>query len=299
MNHLLFIKRVLILCALFFLFDFITSVFLIKGLNNYFGFDENPKVLINGSSMAGAGFSKQSIEEQTDLNIAKYTLEGVSVEDRYAMVEQFFEMFPNEDKIVIYEVNPVLFSGMKTSENVYTHFYPYMDDERINAFIKSEADKKEYLIRKLIRSLRFDSRLMITVMRGYLGNDENVKKNSLDSAAIIQLYQQRGLADVVMREDKVELFEKTVSLVLENNSEVLLIMMPMHQAKLETFDETGYNELISYLEVFSSSNAKVDFINLNLDSLIQDAGNFSDPLHYNAYGQDKIDKIISEYLLTN
>ncbi|MBN1416836.1 MAG: hypothetical protein JW973_17190 [Bacteroidales bacterium] len=249
--------------------------------------------------MSGAGFNRKDIENQTKLNVAKYTLEGVSVEDRFAMISHFFQMYPESLQTVIYEVNPVLFSGIRTAENVYTHFYPYLDDQNIDKYIKTHANKKDYFTHKIIRSMRFDSRLLITVMKGYLGIDENVKKNRLDSIAIKQMLEKQGRTNIAMEKSKLEIFKNTMDLIRSHNSEALLVMMPIFHIKLETFDKDSYENLCKYLEEYASKEEKVEFINLNRDSLIYDARNFSDPLHYNSYGQKKINDIISDHLLKN
>lgn len=299
MKHIVFIKRCLILFLLFFLFDFIISIVLIKGLNKYYGFNENPEILINGSSMAMSGFNRDELEKQTYKQIATYAHEGVSVSDRYTMINHFFQIHPEGIKSVVYEVNPVVFSTKKTAENVYTIFYPYMDDKEVEKYIKENASVKEHGINKIFRTKRFDSRLLRLIVMGYLNKYDNLKTNKLDSTAILQMIPQKGSSNVIMDESNIEIFERTMDLILSHDSGILLVMMPMFYTKLETFNMESYRKLCAYFEDYSATRENVEFLNLNQDSLIYNADNFSDPLHFNVYGQRHITNVISSYLVKN
>jgi len=297
MKLVVFIKRTFILLLLFFLFDLLISLVLINGLNRYYGFDQKPSILINGSSMAISGFNRADIESITASHVAAYAQEGVSVSDRYEMINHFFHMFPQGVKTVVYEVNPVIFSDTKSAENVYTHFFPYMDDKSINNYIKENAGNQEYYIYKIIRTKRFESRVIRLIVQGYLGKYNSVKTNTLDTATMIYMEGQRGEAEVTLEESEIEVFEKTMELIRSHNTDVILIMMPMYYLKLQSFNSDGYRELCNYFKDFSSSHGGIRFIDLNLDSLIYNPDYFSDPLHFNVNGQRQITGIIGRILL--
>ncbi len=299
MKHWIFFKRFLILIVLFILFDFLISIVLINGLNNYFGFSENPEILINGSSMAMSGFNRKDIENYTGMKIASYNHEGVSIIDRYAMIRHFFQMYPEGVKTVVYEVNPVLFSNIKTAENIYTIFYPYMDDKTIDKYIKERTSIKEYYINKIIRAKRFDSRLIRLIIMGYLGKSDNLKTNTLDTATLLPLITKKGMIEIAFEKMNEELFEKTMDIISSNHANIILVMMPMYHIKLNTFRKEDYNKLCKYFKDYCSARKDIEFLDLNQDSLIYNPNYFSDPLHFNVYGQRQITHMICSHLIKN
>lgn len=296
MKPTVFFKRLFLLLMLFFLCDLLVSLVLTNGLNKYYGFDQKPEILINGSSMVMSGFNRTDIESISSNNVAIYAQEGVSVSDRYEMINHFFHMFPGGVKTVIYEVNPVIFSNTKSAENVYTHFFPYMDDRDVDMYIKENATAKEYYVNKIIRTKRFESRLFRFIIQGYLGTFDNVKTNTLDTTALWPLEKQKGVTDVIILESNIEVFESTMRLIRSHNSEVILIMMPMYYLKFETFNNDGYQLLDNYFKNFSLSNEGIRFIDLNKDRMIYNSHYFSDPLHFNVYGQRQITAIVGPYI---
>jgi hypothetical protein len=299
MKHIVFLKHFFAFVLLFFFFDYLISIALIHGLNKYFGFGNNPEVLLNGSSMSMSGFNREDIETLTKMKIATYTHEGVSVTDRYAMINHFFHMYPKGVKAVIYEVNPILFSNIKSAENVYTIFYPYMDDSAINKYIKEHASLKEYFINKIIRTIRFDSRLVRLIIMGYLGKYDNLKTNTLDTTELLPFIEQKGKVEVLFEKSNIEIFENTMDLIRSHNSEIVLVMMPMYYIKLQTFNSSDYERFFNYFKDYCSLREGVDFMDLNQDSITYNAGYFSDQLHFNINGQKMITNIISTKLIEN
>jgi|GEM_PF-1697738 len=299
MTSFQFIKRTIIFLILFFVTDYLISLVLFKDLNSTFNLDHHPEILINGSSMSGSGFNTWEIEERTSKPIAAYIREGVSVVDRNAMIEHFFHLYPEGIQTVIYEVNPVLLSGIKTAANVYTHFYPFMDDRTMDRYVRERATPREYYIHKLIRTTRFESRSFIGFVSGLIGFSRNIKTNTLDEGTLRPLMAEKGQEEVIINEENRKVFEESMKTILSHHADVILVMMPMHYIKLQTFDEEGYRKLTDYYTQFALSRDSIEFLDLNRDSMIYDAGNFSDPLHFNANGQQQITTIISEYINKN
>jgi hypothetical protein len=297
MKPAVFFKRAFLIIIMFFLCDLLISLVLINGLNKYYGFDQKPEILINGSSMAMSGFNRTDIQSITSSHVATYAQEGVSVSDRYEMINHFFHMFPQGVKTVIYEVNPVIFSNAKSAENVYTHFFPYMDDKSIDNYVKENAGTREYFANKIIRTKRFESRVIRLIVQGYLGNYDNIKTNTFDTATLTSFEEQRGEAEVVLEKSNIEIFEETMGLIRSHNSNIILIMMPMYYLKFQTFNNDGYRVLSNYFEDFSSSHEGINFIDLNRDSLIYSSEYFSDPLHFNVYGQRQITGIVGPHII--
>lgn len=299
MDYKTFWKRAVLLTILFFLLDLIISLILLNGLNKYRGINEQPDILINGSSMALSAFDKAEIESLTQLKIANYSHEGVSIDARLAMIDYFFRENPSSLKTVIYEVNPLIFSGIQTADNVYTIFYPYLDDRFMDSFVKERASKKEYLTNKIIRTKRFDSRVIPDVLRGYISSYKNIRTATLDTVMILQLADQWDKTEVLMEKSKIDVFENTMGTISSHNCNIILVMMPMYHYKFRTFNRDGYNRLCEYFENYSLSHQHITFLDLNQDSIINNSKYFSDPLHINVNGQHIISQVIGTYLLEN
>ena len=296
-NH--FLLRSAGLLLLFFFFDFAFSQIMLLGLNKYYGIDDKPDVLINGSSMSMSGFNRKDIEHLTGLQVSNYSYEGVTVKDRHAMIDHFFNVYPEGIRTVVYEVNPILFSSFKSADNVYSIFYPYMDNKVIDQYIKQNAPRREYFANKIIRTKRYDSRLNRLIIRGLLNNYDNLKTNSLDSAVIEHLYLRKETINIGMEKSAMSMFENTMDLIESHNSDIILIMMPMYYMKLNTFNQDEYKLLVDYLENLCSSRDHIKFLDLNNDSLIFNPAFFSDPLHFNSSGQRQITKEICNLLTEN
>jgi hypothetical protein len=299
MNHKVFYRRVIVFVSLFIFFDFMISQVLLNGLNKYYGINQNPDILINGSSISMSGFNKTDLENATKKRIANFSHEGVSVEERYAMIDYFFHEDPNCVKTVIYEVNPVIFSGTEIAENIYTIFYPYLDNKYVDSLVKERASRKDYYVNKIIRTKRFNSRIMRLIVRGYTGNYENIKVNVLDTASLSSLREQEGNVFVYMETSKIEAFKKSMDLISSHNASIIIVMMPMYWLKLNSFDHAGLEKLKKYFDTYSQSGTNIMFLDLNVDSLNKNPDLFSDPIHFNVYGQRQITNIISTYLIEN
>lgn len=299
MNVKIFFSRIVFLLVLFFVFDFLIAAVLLKGLNKCYGINEKPDVLINGTSMTMNGFNRFAMELSTGKGIANYSHEGVSVDERYTMLDYFFAEYPKCVKTVIYEVNPVMFSDRDIAENVYTMFYPYMDTRSLNRSIKERAGFKDFWLHKIIRTKRFDPRLMRLVFSGYTARSNNIKTNGIDPADINRLKAQQGKEPLDMVPGNKEIFEETMQLIQANHARILIVMMPMYAMKLQTYHQADLEKFYSYIESFCNSKQNIQFINLNKTDLAGDPALFSDPIHLNIHGQRRVTDVISPYLMNH
>ena len=246
-----------------------------------------------------SGFNRKIISLKTGKKVASYCQEGASVEDRYAMIRHFLLNEGTHVHSVIYEVNPLIFSEQVTAENVYTRFYPYMDEWSIDQYISKNAPPWDYLIHKFIRTSRFDSRLLISITKGYLGRYDDVKLNSLKENEIKSLVVRRNTLPVILNKKLMTTFENTISLISNNSANTIIVMMPMYYVKKQSFDRIGYKKLSLYFENFCQNKANVKYIDLNRSKMTYSVSYFTDPLHFNVYGQTKLSEIISSLILEN
>jgi hypothetical protein len=274
MKFTVFVLKLMVFLLLFVILDFSTSKLMLRGLNKFYEFNCNPKILINGSSMSLAGFNKSELEKKTNQKISLYAKEGVGVEDRLAMLEHFFSEHPNTVKIAIYEINPLLFSNKLTAANVYSIFYPFMDNKAIDQYIYKRADRMDYLVHKY----------------------DNLKTVSLNPAASYFKKSEENKIQVELNKDKVVAFEKSIRLLEKNKVKTVVVMMPIYYQKQLMFDSLSYKRFVSYFKECSALNKNVSYFDANTDSFSRNALLFSDLVHLNREGQRKITEIFGEYL---
>lgn len=295
----IWLKRLIVFTVLFFLIDFGIAAGLLTGLNKYFGLNSNAKILVNGSSMSLAGFNKAKIETATNKSVAFYSRNGVSLEDRKTMLEHYFNTTTQKTDIVVLEVNPLLFSKRFTAANVYMLFLPFMDDPAIDQFIKSKTTFKDYCVRKLIRTSRYNLDLFSLSIKGYLGIYENKKTQVLDDKALNGLKSKVNTVPVEFNNDKVALFKRTIALVENHSKKIILVNMPIFDSKMKTFKNDEYQVFLSFIKEFTTSHPNILFLDLNQPEITANPNLFSDPLHVNVEGQVKASEALVQFVNAN
>jgi hypothetical protein len=295
----IWLKRFIVFIVLFFLIDFLISSLLLTGLNKYFGLNSNAKILVNGSSLAMAGFNRTKIESVTNKSVAFYSRNGVTLEDRKLMLEHYFNTTIQKPDIVVFEVNPLLFSKRSTAANVYMLFLPFMDDPAINEFIKNKTTFKDYFIRKFIKTSRFNLDLFSLSLNGYFGMYENKKTQVLDEKSLKGLKKRFNSVTVEFDMDKVELFKRTIAFAKSNSNKIILVNMPIFESKMQTFKNEEYQVFISFIKKYSRSHQNILFLDLNKSVKTSNPNFFSDPLHLNFQGQFEATKSLTDFINFN
>jgi hypothetical protein len=296
---IIWIKRLLLIVLLFFLVDFVISVVLLRGVNSYFGLNSNAEILINGSSMSIAGFNKGKIEGATKKKVAFYSRNGVSLSDRSSMLEHYFNLTTQKTEIAVLEVNPLLFSERYTAANVFMLFLPFMDDPAMDSFIRSEIDIKQYWVRKLVRTSRYDLDLFSLAIKGHFGISENKKNQVLDTIPLEGLKREFNSIAVEFNREKVKQFENTLALTKNHSNKIILVNMPIFEAKMKTFKNNDYQVFKSFLDNYVKSHEGVLFLDLNIPDITANPNYFSDPLHLNASGQEKASEVLLKFIGLN
>ncbi len=296
MSSFIWLKRLTIFTVLFFLIDFGISTVLLTGLNKYFGLHSNAKIVLNGSSMSLAGFNKAKIETATNKSVAFYSRNGVSLEDRKTMLEHYFNTTTQKTDVVVLEVNPLLFSKRFTAANVYMLFLPFMDDPAMDKFIKSKTTFKNYCVRKLIRTSRYDLDLFSLSLKGYMGMYENKKTQVLDASALIGLKDKVNSVPVEFDQEKADLFKRTIALTESHSKKIILVNMPIFESKMKTFKHDEYQVFISFIKEYAKSHQNISFLDLNQPEITTNPNLFSDPLHVNVEGQVKASEALVQFV---
>lgn len=276
---------------IFLIVDHLAALMIEHGLKKYYGIDTNAEILINGSSQIMLGFDKQKIQDKTGLRVAKYTREGVNISDRYIMINHFLRNKPDSLKVVVYSTDQFLFTGEDLSVNSYTLFYPFMDDPKISEYIKQNSRNwYEYYIRKYIKCTRFDLLLINSSIRGYRGDWSNKKSGTVNLEELINNIKTGKVRKINSAPANVEVFNKTMQLLLERRVKVILLYIP-YVDKLE-YNDLKRAEVIALFRKFADSNQNVCFVDLTSELASHHQWYF-DPNHLNPEGQ----KVATEKLI--
>lgn len=297
MNYRRILRNGLLFIIAFFIIDLLISSFLVKGLIKYYGFEMQPQILINGSSMSYYGFNKNYIEINAGKNVSPYVRGGVNIEDRYFMIQHFLSNYSSNLETVIYEINPTLFSNAAISKNVHKLFLPFIDQKSFKGYFKERMDLKSYYSYRIIKTARFnDDQLKINSFRGYLKKYDNWQQDVIDTTKIVELIKGKDSVFIEMRIENIEIFQKTMKLLTDQNATIYLVMMPIYCHKKESYQTESYNNFCSYFETFCHSSPNTYFIDFNSIDSLTDFNGFFDPIHLNTRGQKDLSKIIVNIL---
>jgi hypothetical protein len=284
--------KYLLFVLLFFIVDFSISYFLANGLNKYYGLNTASKILCIGHSHTMLGLDKNMIEDKMHCKVAKYAIEGANVRDRFSMIKHFLYQNGDSVKLITYDVDPTFLTGNGISRNSYTLFYPFMDDPYIEEYIQSEKKSKfEFLLRKWIRTTRFNDLNINGSLRGQMGFFSNIKIGVIDTLALKRRIAENDYIKITFDESLQLKFEETLEYVSNKNIKLVLLLLPTIDI-LNNVDPENYNKAVSILEGYSHKYKNVYFFNYN-DDLSHQHDLFYDSVHLNPKGS----KVVTERLI--
>lgn len=288
-------KKIVILflaLATFILFDALCAKFLLYGLNNYFGLNQNARILLVGHSHLMLAADKTVFEDELSCKVSKYCREGVNVYDRKRMVEHYLSL-PEKDslKVVLYGVDQFMFNPNGLSENSYKLFYPFMDNEKMDEYVRVNTDIADYWLHKIIQSSRFNDGLINSSFRGWKNDWNNYKIGQIDVAKLEEDYQNRTLREIEVDPRMKEVFEETLQLLTTKGIHVVLVNTPIAK-QLNEFQPELYESLIAYFRSLAQESACISYWDLNPE-FSDNYQIFYDYIHLNRLGQ----KIITKELI--
>ena len=269
---------------------------MMKGVNDYYGLNQNSEVLLIGHSHLMLATDKKRLENETGMKVSKYCREGVSVSDKKVMVEHFLNNGHADSlKYVLYGVDLATFTGEGLSQNSYKLFYPFMDDKFVDSYIKSQTDGEDYFLHKLIKTTRFsDDGLKNSAIRGWLSNWDNLKTNVIN----IDSYKRKLANDderhIKMNPELINEFVETIKEITDRGVRVILVNPPTLDL-LNNYEPDKYTEVMTWFTNFANENDLVEFVDFN-PKYSSDHSIFSDRLHLNSKGQQIITTELVHYL---
>lgn len=286
---------ILISIALFFILDRFVNWMMMRGIDNYYGLNQHSEILLIGHSHLMLAIDKKRLENELGVKVSKYCREGVNVSDKKMMIEHFLNNgYADSLKYIIYGVDLATFTGDGLSQNSYKLFYPFMDDEFVDDYIKKQTSRKDYLLHKLILTTRFnDDGLKNSALRGWLDNWDNFKDNEIDIDEYKQKLANGDERSITMNPQIMEEFEKTIQLITSKGIKVLLVNTPTVDL-LNQYEPEKYARMMEWYTNFANENKLIEFVDYN-SKYSSDYSIFSDRLHLNKKGQQLItNELITE-----
>ena len=285
------IVSAVIFVLLFVCIDRGTGELLKSGLDRYFGLNQHSQILLIGHSQLMLAIDKQELEKQTNCKVSKYCREGVNVADRHAMIKQYLSL-PCSDslKVVFYGVDPFMFTGTGLSKNSYKLFYPFIDNQDIDQYIKESTGTYDYWIHKIIYTTRYSDALINSAIRGWRKDWNNYKEGNLNVTNLKKQIMQGQQRHICFEQDLLDLFEETLHLLTQKKIRVILINTPIAQPLNES-DPKQYSKVIGYFRQKAESSPLIDYWDMNPE-YAERYELFFDPIHLNPQGQKEVGKQI-------
>lgn len=286
-NHKILLISVIAIAA-FFIADYVANWVMMRGVERFYGLDTKSQILLIGHSHLMLATDKERLENELGLKVSKYTREGVNVTDRKTMVEHFLNS-GNADSLryVLYGVDLCTFTGEGLSQNSYMLFYPFMDNSYVDSYIRSQADHTDYWLHKLVKNTRFnDEGLKNAVLRGWAGNWENFKNNTIDIDTYRRKLRNHDERHIKMNPELMAQFRETVELLTDRGVKVVLVNTPTFYM-LNNYEPDKYRRMIDWFTEYAAGNEMVEFWDFN-PQYAGDFRIFSDRLHLNRHGQQVI-----------
>lgn len=274
------IFRIVIFLSILAALDLLVSSFFLKGMERYYGLDQEADILIVGHSHMMKACNKGMMENGLGLKISKYCREGVMIQERLGMVQHFLDTQQDSSvPIVLYGVDPKMFNEENLSANSYRLFYPFMDSKPIDELVRRESVKwHDYPLHKWIRSSRFVDVAMYRACRGWLNNWESME-DGIVSDKVWNMKRDK----IRNSEELIKIFYNTIDFLCENNCHVILvypgIIRGHRDADPETFDAN-----IELFQSLAANNPKVDFLNYG-PRFSHRKEIFEDSVHLNRAGE--------------
>lgn len=273
--------------VVFLLLDWGISSFLLKGIEKFYGLNEQTELALIGHSHLMLGIDKEEVEENLKITVSKYTREGVNVADREIMIKQLVADNPSL-KTVVYGVDAWMFTGDGLSENSFKLFYPFMDNPVVEEYVQSTASLTDYLQHKFIKSARFNSLLLNASIRGYLENWSNLKYGFVDIEMVKTEISEGKFRKIESLEENKKIFERTLDFLNEHNIRVILVYVPTIDVYNEA--EPGkFQAEIDYFQQLSFNKKNIDYLDY-LDGFSEQHSFFFDKIHLNPEGQENLTK---------
>lgn len=292
------ILSILLITITALLVDYLCDRVMLHGINAFYGLNQHSEILLIGHSHLMLATDKERIEKELHTTVSKYTREGVNVSDRKIMVFQYLSSdYSDSLKICLYGVDLCTFTGKGLSQNSYQLFYPFMDNDIIEGYIKQNATFSDYWLHKLLRVSRYnDDGIKGGAIRGWRKDWSNRKNGLVDIETYKKILENGDERHIMMEEELMTEFKETVKMLTDRGVKVILVNTPTLDL-LNDYEPEKYDLIVKWFANFASENDGVEYWDFNPEYSSRHEL-FNDRLHLNANGQQVITTEIINRLRT-
>lgn len=253
-----------------------------RGLRQYYCL-QPAKVLCIGHSMSEMGIEKTRLEENLGVPVSKYCMNGAGSYDRLVMIKHYLETVETPPEIIVYDVSGRSFSG-GLSSNSYALFFPFMDESAaVDAYVREQAPRDEYWLKKLVLLNRYDDTRLGAVVRGYRSDWKNRSLAVFDPAAFQVNLKNGNFWKISFEPGNIEKFEETIQLLKSKHIRMVLAGLP----SVDMLNQAEPEKYAKAMQIFHDLEKKYDnvvFLDYNPE-FSADYSLFKDPIHLNPKGQ--------------
>ena len=278
------ILKLSIFCVFFLAIDNVCAILIKHGIDRYHGFDQDARILIVGHSRTVLGIDGPLLERKTNQPVAKYAIQGTNLADHMMMFKHYISEHPNSVKTAVYVVDDYMF-GKGLGTNQFRLFYPFMDNQFVDSYIKKSVPYTDYLSHKLLKLYRYsETTVQNTARMGYLGKTELSTDTKTDinelkkKIATVNMNDQRKIISA-----NVDQFKQIIRFLRDSNIKVVLFYMPF----INLLDKENTENHIQSLEIFrelASEDNGIQFVD-NCANYSDRHELFVDATHPNRSGQ--------------
>ena len=261
-------------------------------LDRYYGINSGSSVGIVGHSQIMLALNKKSIEEDLNVSIAKFTVEGCKEYDKNRMIQILLESNRSIETI-IYAVDPWMFTEEGLSSNSKTLLLPFLPFNGGRQWLKQNFELGERIQYYCLPLTRYNEVNLNGVRRGYLGQWENLKRDTISTRNLENQLDNHIWRSINSSDTLKKAFEMNLNMIGKKN--IILVNTPTHHL-YNNQERTKYREEISYFERITNENDNIYFVDLASEF----EGNevlYYDAVHLNNYGQQLVTKRFVEEML--
>ena len=274
--------QILLFLLLLFALDRGTAALLLRGLERYFGLGSPAEVLLVGHSHMMQGIDAARLQTGLHRPVAKYCREGVTLDDRRAMIEHFLHTHPhgNPDWVVL-AVDPFMPGIEVLGRNSYKLFYPFLDDPAMRDHVRKQSSRSDFLLHLAVHTARYDDEMLNRALHGLLGLHRNHRTGTIPDDLLPQ-----GIYTTVPAPQPMQTLRETVRSLTARGMRVLLLNLPVYRCYRDSapaaFDAN--NALFADM-----AHAEPGVYYLDYNPLYSHRRElFYDLIHLNAHGQQII-----------
>lgn len=284
--------KLLLLFLLLFTVDVAISSFLFDGLKRFIGLEVDSDIVFIGHSHTVCAIDAKMIEKVLDNRIAKIAIHGVRTNEQYILAKYYYNYTKTKPAIVVIDVDENTFSTIENNLNSHTRFYPFMDDDGIESYIRESGEKCESVIaRKYLKTLRYNnSWVLVRSLKGAFGVfDDKPPAKTID----VEKFSDKKHEVVKFDDDAQALFSEYLGFLSKNGATVILAYYP--KLILNVTDKTNYNKVLLQATNYTKKNKNVYLFDCN-KYVNNKTDFFFDPTHVNKSGQEFISRQLAKYL---